>query len=382
MPRHRRLIPLLIGLLILTWGGAARAQIDPERRTNLEGGILQPLRGNGTLDGYAFFLVNRPHFPSEDWYSRLVVAPTELRGEIVRDRWPAEGHAVGLGIDGGGFQNNFDDYRDGVLEKAQSFWGHGAGASLSYYWRQLKIGGVLPVEGMLRFRPQYAVYTRGSETNADFRLPADSAIYSFRAGLRAGGVPPELFPKQALEVSIWHEASYRENAGGFGLPDQRQETKHFTQKTWARAGGIFPVWLDHTVSLFLTAGVAEKADVLSVFPLGGPFRFHSSLPLVLHGYNEAEVFARRFVLINASYQLAPIPGVDWLRLEFSGDYAHVNFFADHPLPHHNLTAAGVDVIAEVFKGASLVVGFGYGFDAPRPDHSGAEEVHILFEKKF
>jgi hypothetical protein len=129
-----------------------------------------------------------------------VVAPTYLTGEIIRDRWPAEGHAVGLGIDGGGFQNNFNDYRNGVLEKLESFWGHGAGASLSYYWRQVKIAGVLPLEGQLRLRPEY---TNGSKTDSAFVRPADSGIYSVRAGLRAGGIPPELFPKEALEVSLW-----------------------------------------------------------------------------------------------------------------------------------------------------------------------------------
>ena len=40
------------------------------------------------------------------------------------------------------------------------------------------------------------------------------------------------------------------------------------------------------------------------------------------------------------------------------------------------------MIAAVFKGTSLVVGYGYGFDAPRHNHSGAQEAHVLLEKKF
>ncbi len=379
---HRCLSPLLFSLLILICAGTAQAQIDPERRTNIEAGMMKALRGNGPFDGYGFVLWNRPHFPSEDWYFRLVVDPTDLNAELVRDRWPAEGHAVGFGIDGGGFQNNFDDFRNGDYQKTGSFWGHGAGASLSYYWRQLKIAGVVPVEGQLRLRPKYVVYADGWKTDASFALPADTGVFKARAGLRAGGVPPELFPKQALEVSIWHEVSYRGSAERFGFPDQPQETKHFTQKTWGRAGGIFTPWLDHTISLFLTGGVAETTDVLSTFLLGGPLPFHSEFPLILHGYNQGEVFARRFGLINLTYQLAPLPAVHWLRLQFNGDYARVDYFPGHSLPHHNLTAAGADVIAEVFKGISLVVGYGYGFEAPRHDHSGAQEIHVLFEKKF
>jgi hypothetical protein len=380
--RPRCRIAWLLGSLILIWTGAATAQVDPERRTYLEAGATKAVRGDGPFDGYGFVLLNRPHFPSPDWYFRLVVDLTYLTSELVRDRWPAEGHAVGVGIDGGGFQNNFNEFRGGEFLKTESFWGHGAGASFSYYWRQLKIAGVLPVEGQLRLRAQYAAYTNGWNTGAAFVLPADSAIYTVRAGLRAGGIPPELFPKRALEVSIWHEASYRDAAGRFGLPDQPQETQHFTQKTWARAGGIFTPWLDHSVSVFLTGGVAERADVLSVFLLGGPLPFHSELPLLLHGYNQGEVFAQRFALVNLSYQLAPIPAVDWLQVQVSGDYAWVDYFPGHSLPHRNLTAAGLDVIAAVFKGATLVVGYGYGFDAPRPDHAGAQEVHVLFEKKF
>ena len=380
--RPRGRIALLLSALSLTWTGAATAQLDPERRTYIEAGLTKAARGDGPFDGYGFVLLNRPHFPSPEWYFRLVVDPTYLTSELVRDRWPAEGHAVGVGIDGGGFQNNFNEFRAGEFLKTESFWGHGAGASVSYYWRQWKIAGVLPVEGQLRLRPQYAAYTKGWNTDAAFVLPADSWIYTVRAGLRAGGSPPELFPKRALEVSIWHEASYRDTAGRFGLPAQPQETQHFTQKTWARAGGIFTPWLEHTVSGFLTGGVAEQTDVLSVFLLGGPLPFHSELPLILHGYNQGEVFAQRFALVNLSYQLAPIPAVDWLRLQVSGDYAWVDYFPGHSLPHRNLTAAGLDVIAAVFKGATLVVGYGYGFDAPRHDHAGAQEVHVLVEKKF
>ncbi len=382
MPRHRSLILSLLSVLILTWNSTANAQLDPQPRTNVEVGFEAPLRGNGPLDGYGFLLWNRPNFPAEDWYLRVVASPVYVRSELVRDRWPAEGHAVGIGIFGGLFDHNFNEFQDGEYEKGDSFWGHGGGATLSYYWRQLKIAGVLPVEGQLRFRPEYAVYANGFDTSSDFRLPADSAIYSFRAGLRVGGIPPELFPKQALEVSVWHELSYRATAGSFGLPEQPQETNHFTQRTWIRAGGILSPWLDHTVSLFLTGGVAETTDVLSVFRMGGALRFQRELPLILRGYNVGEVFARRFGLVNASYQFAPIPGVDWFRLQLAADYAYVDYFSDHSLPHHNLVGAGADAITTIAKIATLVVGYGYGFNAPRGDHEGGHEIHVLLEVKF
>ncbi len=46
---HRFLGSLLVSLLILTWADMVQAQIDPERRTNIEAGIAKAVRGNGPL---------------------------------------------------------------------------------------------------------------------------------------------------------------------------------------------------------------------------------------------------------------------------------------------------------------------------------------------
>jgi hypothetical protein len=227
--RSRSVILLLLGVLAVTWPSAVNAQIDGQPRTNLEAGVATPLLGNGSADGYIFVLLNRPHFTTEDLYWRIVVSPVYINTEVIHDRWPADGHALGLGAAGGLFGNNFSEYRDGDYKRRESFWGHGGGLSLSYYWRQIKIGGVLPIEGQLRLKPQYVIYDTGSDTRHDFRLPDDTAIYTARAGIRVGGVPPELFPKRALEVSIWHEANYRDHAGRYGLPERPQESEPFTQ---------------------------------------------------------------------------------------------------------------------------------------------------------
>lgn len=380
--RHRHVIPALLTGLILASAGIAAAQIDPERRTNLEIGLDGPLRGNGSLDGYGFLLINRPHFVEEDLYLRVVVSPVYAISDLVRDRWPAEGHALGVGLGGGLFANNYSEFRDGDYKRGESFWGHGAAGNLSYYWRQLKIAGIVPVEGQLSLQPQYAIYDEGPDTERVFRLPPDSAIYSLRGGLRAGGVPPELFPKTTLEVSLWHEASYRDRAGRYGLPDRPQETEHFTQRSWVRVGGIVTPFENNTMRLFLTAGAAEDTDVLSVFRLGGALWLRSELPLVLHGYNAGEVFARRFWLLNASYRLPPLPGLERVRLQLSGDYAGVDYFTGHRLPRRGLTGAAADITVALTEGATILLGYGYGFDAPRGHRFGGQEAHLLFEVKF
>jgi hypothetical protein len=380
--RYRSSITVILIALIAAWTGVASGQLDPERRTTLEAGVEGPIRGNGPLGGDAFLLVNRPQFPAEDFYTRVVIAPGYVTSELVRDGWPAPGNALGIGLSGGLWAYNFDEFRDGDYKRRESFWGHEAAASFSYFWRQLKIAGVVPVEGQLRLRPQYVVYDDGLDTTHAFRLPEDTAIYTARGGIRVGGVPPELFPEKALEVSLWHEASYRDTAGRFGLPERPLETEHFTQRSWARAGGILTPWQGHTFSLFLTGGVAEDTDVLSVFRLGGTLGFRSELPLILHGYNAGEVFARRFGLVNASYRLPPVPGLERVRLQLSGDYARVDYFSGHSLPHHGLVGAGADVSVALTERAIIGLGYGYGFDAPRGDHFGGQEVHAVMELKF
>ena len=87
----------LVAVVVLLAAVPAAAQIDPEPRLNLELGVEGPLKGDGPLSGYAFLLWNRPHLLDEDLYLRAVFAPTFLMSELVLDRWPAEGHAVGRG---------------------------------------------------------------------------------------------------------------------------------------------------------------------------------------------------------------------------------------------------------------------------------------------
>ncbi len=193
------------------------------------------------MSGYGFLLWNRPHVLHEDLYWRVVVAPTFLTSELVRDRWPKSGHAIGVGLGGGFFPYNFDEFRNGVHMERESFWGHGGEVTLSYY-RRLKIADLVPIEGQLRLRPQYVVYQGAGDTDSRFRLPADTAIYEGRAGIRVGGEPPELLPEVALELSVWYEPSYRQEADAYGFPERRQALHHVTQRSWARAGGVATSW--------------------------------------------------------------------------------------------------------------------------------------------
>jgi len=381
--RHLRFVPALLAVSLGVTAIVAQAQIDPEPRANLEVGTERELRGDGPFSGYSFFLWNRPRLlDDENLYLRVVASPTYLRSELIRDGWPAPGHAIGVGVNGGGFQYNFNEIRQGEYKRLESFWGHGGEATLSYYLRRLKIADVLPVEGQVRFHPQYVVYQRSDDTDSRFRLPEDTMIYSGRAGVRVGGVPPELLPDVALEFSLWYETSYRQNAGRYGLPERPVETNHVTHNTWGVLGGILTLARAHTASAFLTAGTASGVDPLSAFRLGSALRFRDEFPLVLHGYFTHEVLARTALLLNLSYRFPVLPSTDRVRLQLNADYAHVNYLSGYELPRKDLRGVGADLAIDVTDRITLILGYGYGVDAPRGGGFGGHQASLLLEVRF
>ncbi len=374
---------MLVAVAVLAAGPGVRpaaGQLDPEPRANLELGVEGPLRGDGPVSGYGFFLWNRPHLLGEDLYLRAIFAPTYLTSELVLDRWPADGHAIGVGLGGGFFPYDFEEFRGGAHVEDESFWGHGGELTVTYY-RRLLLAGVLPLEGQLRLRPQYVVYQRNG-TDSRFRLPPDTPIYSGRAGLRLGGVPPELAPDLALETSVWYEPSYRVETRPYGFPERPQSLEHLTQRAWARTGGILTLFERHTLSGFFTAGTAEHSDALSSFRLGSSLPFRSEFPLILHGYYLEEVFARRFWLVNVTYRFPLTERLDWIKLQLAYDYARVDYATGHRLPRHGLGGLGVDVSLALTHRLTLMLGWGYGFDAPRHGGFGGQEAHTLLEYKF
>jgi hypothetical protein len=194
-------------------------------------------------------------------------------------------------------------------------------------------------------------------------------------------VPPELFPDAALELSVWHAVSYRDTAGRYGLPQRPQESEHLTQRTWTRLGGIYTL-SGTQASAFLNAGIAEDSDPLSGFRMGGGLRLRAEFPLMLHGYNVEEVFARRFVLVNLAYRFPIWPGQDRVQLQLLADYARVEYIRDHRLPRRGLAGVGANLSVAITKRLTLAVGYGYGIDAPRDHGFGGHEVDTQFEFKY
>ena len=390
--RSPREVGLLLLLLLSAPVDIASAQLparvetpytlmDKESRTYIQVGVESPMRGNGPLTGYGYFFITKPHFFTEDLYLRLVVPPGYFMSELVLDRWPSQNSAIGLGLSGGLWADSQAEFRDGRFEKEESFSGHSFGATLAYYLRGPKVGDLLPLEGQVRVSPKYVLYDRGSDTSLRFRLPENTMMYDARAGLRLGGVPPELFPDAALELSLWHAVSYRDAAGRYGLPERPEASEHLSQRTWTRVGGTYTL-LGTQVSAFLNAGIAENTDALSSFRLGGGLRLRAEFPLMLHGYNVEEVFARRFVLLNLAHRFPIWPGQDRVQLQLLADYARVDYVQGHRLPRSGLAGVGVNLSVAITKYMTLVVGYGYGIDAPRNHSFGGHEIDTQFEFKY
>ena len=355
--------------------------IDAESRTYLQAGVENPLRGNGPLTGYGYFFFTRPHFLHEDLYLRLVIPPGYFISELALDHWPTKNSALGFGLSGGLWAESQVEFRDGRYEKEESFSGHSVGATLAYYLRGPTVGGLLPLEGQIRVNPKYVLYDRTDDTARRFRLPENTMIYDMRGGIRLGGVPPELFPEAALEASVWHAVSYRATAGRYGFRERPQESEHLTQRTWTRLGVMYTFGATQA-SAFLNAGIAEDTDALSAFRLGGGLRLRAEFPLLLHGYNVEEVFARSFVLVNVGYRFPIWPGQDRVHLQLLADYARVDYVQDHRLPRSGLAGVGANLSVALTKHITLALGYGYGIDAPRGRRFGGHEVDTQFEFKY
>ena len=376
---------LAAGLILAGVAGPASlagAQPDPEGRLNLELGLEAAAKGNAPVSPYAFLLWTRPQYPAEHFYSRLVLAPTYLEGELVRDQvfgWT--GHAVGFGLSGGLFPYGFDDFQEGRYLPRHSFTGSGGGFHLAYY-PHVELADSLPLQGQLRLGATFVGYDKGADTASGFQLPQETPLYFGRVGVRLGGRPPELLPTVALGLSLWYEARYRQHADPYGLPGARDSLEHWTDRAWGRLDLIATVAETHTLSLTATAGTTTRTDKLSTFRMGAALPFRTEFPLSLHGYFSDEIFADSFALVNAAYRVPLLPRSDRLQIQLSADVAQVDYRRGRELPRSTLRGLGVDLTARLTSRLSVVLGFGYGLDAPRRGGFGGEQLGGELEWKF
>ena len=360
------LVPLLVS-----------AQIDPIARDLIQFGYNQPAEGREPLSGYAFYYHNDPDFLRTNLTLRLALAPTYLDSELGFRHLLGPNTDLGIGVAGGGFADSYNEIRGGKWIEGESYDGYGGELSASVY-HLFNPGQLIPLNLVVRTATHYSVYAP-SETEAGFKLPADGADFTFRTGLRYGGIEPTLFPALAMELAVWYEGQVRTDAGGYGLDDDRRiETASHLFWGSAALSYTFP---ESKQNLFVrvVAGTSVDADRLSAYRLGGFLPLVAEYPLSLPGYYFQEFSARNFALINASYIVPIAPNERW-NLEFNGATADIDYLPGTGQPGNWNSGVGAGIMyrspSDKFK---CVAGYAYGVDAIRTSGRGSSSVCILIQ---
>ena len=172
------------------------AQVDPEHRALLELGYDQPLEGQGPQGVYAYFYYNKPDLISTNVALRLAVAPVYFDGEIGFKHLISPNTDLGIGLNGGGYSDNYYEVQQGDFIKAQSFNGDGFGSSVSIY-HLLDPGRLIPLNFLAHEGFHFATYNPQNQTAATFDLPQNQFDMFTRVGFRLAGKEPVLDPDRA-----------------------------------------------------------------------------------------------------------------------------------------------------------------------------------------
>src|SRR5262249_41882320 len=145
-----------------------------------------------------------------------VVAPTFLDSELGFKDLLGQNTDLALGAFGGGFQNSYDEVRDGNYFRNESFDGNGGGANVSVY-HLFNPAATIPLYGIARATADYPTFDKNGAPAGSFVLPKDQPFISLRTGFRYGGHEPVLAPRLALELSVWYELEHRTKSGSYGF---------------------------------------------------------------------------------------------------------------------------------------------------------------------
>ncbi len=359
----------------------ACAQIDPYPRSLLQLGYDQSVSGQGPQALYAYYYYNNPEFLRTNVTLRLAAAPVYADAEFGFPHLIAPQTSLGVGINGGAFGDNYYEVRQGDYYKDQSFYGDGGGASLALYQR-LNPTQMIPLNLVLRGGAHYSAYRDTDQTAGDFVLPHDLVTTFVRAGLRFAGKEPMLYADLAMEVSVWFEHQWRSDVSPYGFAGDRQVQP--TTDLYLLFAGLNYAWTNtgNQFTFAVTAGGSENADRFSAFRLGGVLPLAAEFPLTLPGYYYQEISARRFAHFSADYVLPLSADHQW-QLRLGAASAYVDYLPGFEQPGHWLTGVGPGLSftsrSEVWR---VILRYGYGFNAVRDGHDGAQSVGLLYQYNF
>lgn len=360
----------------------ASAQIDPYARNLLQLGYDQPLAGRGPQAAYVYYYYNNPVFQRTNLALRLAVAPVYFDGELGFRQLLSPQTDAGLGLSGGGFNDNYYEVRQGRYRRDESFEGYGGGAAVKLYHR-INPEQLIPLNAVVDGGFHYSTYARTDETSSQFEIPDERVNTYVRTGLRLAGKEPLLYPDLAMELSVWYERQWRlteDNDYGFANDRRVQPT---TDLYWLYAALNYSWTNTGTQFTFaLTAGGSHNADRFSAARLGGVLPLAAEFPLILPGYYYQEIAAQRFVHVNTSYQLPLSDNHRW-QLRFSATSAYVDYVPGMGQSGHWHTGIGPDLsYTSAHDTWRVVLRYGYGFNAERDGHDGAHSVGLLCQFNF
>ena len=356
----------------------APAQIDPFNRNLVELGYDQALQGHGPSAAYLYYYYNKPDYFAKDIDLRAAIAPAYLDSEIGFKHFVLPYTDLGLGLSGGAFGDNFYDVSQGRYLETQSFYGSGGGASFSLY-QLLDPGLLIPLNLVVRGGLHYSTYFETPQTSSNFKLPQDQFQDYGLIGLRFAGKQPVLQPALGLEVSIWFQRQHNFDADTYGFNNDRAVSPD-TNLYWLYAG------LDYEFkstgdrfSLSFTAGGETNPDLFSAWRLGGELPLVTEFPLMLPGYYYDELMAARFIHFYGSYGIPLDEAHRWdLRIEAAT--ARLDYMPGYQQNSDWQTGAGMGLTyAPRQQNYKIVIRYGYGFNAIRHGHEGAQSVGLLFQ---
>lgn len=355
----------------------ACAQIDPVKRDLVQVGYNAAFEGHQPIAAYAFYYHNQPDFLRTNLTLRLAVSPTYADSELGVANALGPNTDIGIGAAGGGFADSYNEIRGGTFYPAESFDGFGGETSFSIY-HLFDPGREIPLYLILRGTEHYSIY-EADDTASDFELPNNHLDSSVRTGLRFGGVEPTLFPALAMELSAWYEGHWRTNPGYYGYASDPYQLNSQSHLFWLEAALSYTFSNKQNIYVRLTAGTSLDADRFSAYRLGGLLPLIAEFPLSMPGYFYQEISARQFVLFNANY-LVPIDQKARWELAFNASTAVVDYLHGEGQPGNWLNGvAGGLMWHSATDRWKIVAGYGYGINAIRNDHRGANSIGILMQ---
>jgi hypothetical protein len=378
--RMQNLFKALVAIALLA-GFRCLAQVDPMHRNLIELGYDQPLAGQGPQGVYAYYYYNTPDFFDTNVALRVAVAPAYVDSEVGFKGLLSRYTDVGVGISGGAYGDDYYEVRQGNYIKGESFDGNGGGASVSIY-QLLDPGLLIPLNLVARGGFHYSTYSDADQTTAGFALPQNQVDAFTRAGLRLAGKEPVLYPDLGMELSVWFERQWRLDHDTYGFNNDRSISPS-VDLYWIYAELNYSFTNSgQKISFATTAGDSTDSDRFSAWRLGGVLPLISEFPLELPGYYYEELTATRFVHFHGAYDIALDRAHRW-EFEVEAAAAHLNYLPGFEQPSDWQTGAGCGItFAPKKKNFKIVLRYGYGFNAIRDGHEGAQSVGLLFQYDF